>query len=364
MDRLGDDVLGLVLKRVPDGRDRKSCAEVSRQWARMEGFTRASIRVLEPACLPSFLPKFPNLVTVETSKPIPDSSLEIVARTCPNLRTLNLNAHLKLMAFQELEEEDSESDDVGDDGLHAVAARCPLLMSVTLRRRKGIGDAGVIALAENARNLSFLDVSWCVGITDEALGAISTLSFLTVLSLQGCALVTDLGLSYLASGSSSRTLRKLDLSECDQITDAGVRLLSKMSCLQELNLADCGPAITDAGGVAIAAIWSLRRLDLSWLINISDETLLAVAQNCRNLVKINVTGCELITGEGIRSFSGHGSLGILLLVSCYNVSANDVERTVLECRSLRYVGLDRTLRGWMPSSVQERLGQLCRIDWF
>ncbi|KAG1335311.1 F-box/LRR-repeat protein 2 [Cocos nucifera] len=357
MERLGDDMLGLVLKRITDRRDRKSCSEVSRQWTRVEGLTRTYLRALEPASMPSFLPRFPNLVTLETGKRIPDFSLEIVARTCPNLRTLNLNVHLNLTVAREFE--DLALDDVSDNGLRAVAAGCQRLMNVTLRRRKGIGDVGVIALAGNARNLSVLDMSWCDSITNEALSAITTLSSLTVLCLQGCAMVTDLGLSYLAIGSSSRTIRKVDLSECDQITDAGVCMLSEMSCLQELNLAECGPAITDVGGVALSAVHSLTRLDLSWLIN-----LFAVARNCRNLVKMNVTGCELITGEGIRSFSGHGSLEILVLVSCCNVSADDLEHTVLECRSLRYAGLDRALRGWMSSSAQEKLSQMCRIDWF
>ncbi|XP_008791698.1 F-box/LRR-repeat protein 2-like [Phoenix dactylifera] len=362
MERFGDDLLGFVLKRVTDRRDRQSCSEVSRQWARVEGLTRASLRVLEPAFMPSFLPRFPNLVTLETGKRIPDFSLETVATTCPNLRTLNLNVHLNLMASREFEE--SELDDVSDNGLRAVAAGCRQLMNVTLRRRKGIADVGVIALARNARNLSVLDLSWCDSITNMALSAISMLSSLTVLCLQGCTLVTDLGLCYLAMGSSSRTLRKLDLSECHQITDTGVCMLSEMSGLQELNLAECGSAITDIGGVALAAVHSLARLDLSYIINLSDVTLFAVARNCRNLVKMNVAGCELITGEGIRSFSGHGSLEILVLVSCCNVSADDVEHTVLACRSLRYVGLDGALRGWMSSSVQEKLSQMCRIDWF
>ncbi|XP_073110721.1 uncharacterized protein [Elaeis guineensis] len=362
MERLGDDVLGLVMKRITDRTDRKSCSEVSKQWTRVEGLTRTYLRVLEPATMPSFLPRFPNLVTLETGKRIPDFSLEILARTCPNLRTLNLNVHLNLTVVREFE--DLALDDVSDNGLRAVAAGCPRLMNVALRRRKGIGDVGVVALARNARNLSVLDLSWCDSITNEAICAIRTLSSLTVLCLQGCALVTDSGLSYLAIGSSSRTLRKLDLSECDQITDAGVCMLSEMSCLQELSLAECGPAITDVGGVAVSAVHSLTRLDFSWLINLSDVTLFAVARNCRNLVKLNVTGCELITGEGIRSFSGHGSLEILVLVSCCNISADDVEHTVLECRSLRYVGLDRALKGWMSSSVQEKLSQMCRIDWF
>nr|DAD26831.1 TPA_asm: hypothetical protein HUJ06_028299 [Nelumbo nucifera] len=281
MEKLGDDEIGLVLSRVFDLNDRKSCALVCKQWLRVEGLTRSSLRVLEPKLLHKFLPRFPNLATFGAGRGITDTDLEFVAQTCPNLRVLNLN----------------------------------------LRQTK------------------------------------------RVLNLQGCSLVTDWGLASLATGSSSRTLKKLVLAECDQITDVGVSLLQQMYQLEELNLAECGPKVTDVGGVAIAAIHTLERLDFSWLINISDVTLVAVAQNCCNLVEMDVTGCELITGAGIRAFSNHETLEVLVLASCYNVFGDDVEQTVVECQSLKYVGLDKGLRMWMPTVMQDNIRRFCILAW-
>ncbi|PKU81460.1 Oxygen-evolving enhancer protein 3, chloroplastic [Dendrobium catenatum] len=39
----------------------------------------------------------------------------------------------------------------------------------------------------------------------------------------------------------------------------------------------------------------LRKLDLSWLINLSNSSVIAIAQNCQNLLEIRLIGCEQIT---------------------------------------------------------------------
>ncbi|XP_010254010.1 PREDICTED: F-box/LRR-repeat protein 20-like [Nelumbo nucifera] len=361
MEKLGDDEIGLVLSRVFDLNDRKSCALVCKQWLRVEGLTRSSLRVLEPKLLHKFLPRFPNLATFGAGRGITDTDLEFVAQTCPNLRVLNLNLR---QTKRVLEEFDALGlDDVGDDGISAVATGCRSLAKVCLRRRRGIGNVGVITLIKSSQNLTALDLTKCEKVTDQALEAIGAATSLQVLNLQGCSLVTDWGLASLATGSSSRTLKKLVLAECDQITDVGVSLLQQMYQLEELNLAECGPKVTDVGGVAIAAIHTLERLDFSWLINISDVTLVAVAQNCCNLVEMDVTGCELITGAGIRAFSNHETLEVLVLASCYNVFGDDVEQTVVECQSLKYVGLDKGLRMWMPTVMQDNIRRFCILAW-
>ncbi|XP_072978557.1 F-box protein At5g07670-like [Typha angustifolia] len=363
MDMLGDDELYSILRRVSDSRDRKSCSEVSKQWARAEGLTRSFLRLLDPQFLPSFLPRFPNLTTFESCSRVSDPNLDLLAHTCPSLKTLNLNLHQTRSGLESFDDIRLD-EDFGDDGLRAVAAGCRRLTKVFMRRRKGIGDSGIASLVSLAKNLTVLDLSWCSRITDEALGAIGAVSSLSVLCLHGCSLVTDSGLASLSNGPLlSRSIRRLDLSECDRISDNGVMSLRKLSFLQELDLAECGPKVTDAGIVAIASVSSLRRLSVKWLINLSDAAVLALARDCQYLVELDVTGCELITGAGIRAFSGHGSLEILVLASCYNLTVDDVAVVVSGCPTLRYVGLDRVLRGWMSSSVYERLSGVCRIGW-
>ncbi|KAF5456473.1 hypothetical protein F2P56_025956 [Juglans regia] len=308
MSTLGDDEVGLILDWVDDPYARKSLSLVCKQWLRVEGLTRLSIRVLDLDSFRGFIPRFPNLVTFECSRRITDDDLRFLAQTCPKIEALNLN--LK-PPRENSDEFDQPCDDVGDDGLCALAIGCRKLSKVLLRRRKNIGDVGVVSLINLASTLTNLDLGWCNLITDQALAAIG----------------------------------------------------EQMYCLEELNMAECGPKITDIGGVAIATIQTLKRLNFSWLINVSDPTLFALAENCQKLVAVDFTGCELITGAGIRAFSNHTCLETLVFPSCYNIGVHDLENVVLGCRSLRCVVLDKRLKTWLTPMMQEYISIFCSLYW-
>eukprot|EP00252_Welwitschia_mirabilis_P002916 TRINITY_DN12923_c0_g1_i1.p1 TRINITY_DN12923_c0_g1~~TRINITY_DN12923_c0_g1_i1.p1 ORF type:complete len:364 (+),score=53.59 TRINITY_DN12923_c0_g1_i1:531-1622(+) len=362
MDKISDDEIGLILKKVKDKRDRRACSQVCTQWRRVEGSIRTVLKVINPYLLRSFLPRYPNLVALEAGKGIADSDLELISETCFNLQIINLNVTKTLRVLEGFD--DMEADLVTDEGICAVAAGCRELRRVFLRRRKGIGDVGATALIKLS-NLTHLDLSWCHGITDRSLEAVGSSGSLQVLILHGCTGITDWGLAALATGISARTLKRLDLRECGQITDVGVSLLQQMSCLQVLNLAECGPKVTDTGGVALGAVSALESINFSWLINISDVSLVAIAENCHNLKEIDVTGCDHVTGFGVRAFSQHKCLQVMILASCYNVFGDDIEQMIIECPTLLYVGVDKGLRRTIPDGLLERIqGQgRCRIEW-
>ncbi|XP_059639105.1 uncharacterized protein LOC132281418 [Cornus florida] len=359
MDRFGDDVLGLILNWVDNPNDRKSFSEVCKHWYKVEGLHRSSLQVFEPNLLPNFLPRFPNLVSLKSIKVITNTQIKFIAKTCPNIEVLNLNYKRTHDGFRDI----PAWDDVDGYGICEIAMGCPNLAELYLRRRCQVRNFGVISIVNLARNLTTLDLAGCNRIADEALKAIGNANSLQVLSLQGCWLITDMGLALLASGSLSRTLRKLVIAECDRITDIGVLHLREMCCLEELNLADCGAKVTDIGGVAIAAMQTLKTLHLPWLINISDATVISLAQNCLNLMAVDLTGCELITGDGIRAFANHKSLEILVLASCHNFKGDDVLEMVLGCRTLRHIMLDERMRMWIPVTMQENISKFCMLEW-
>ncbi|CAK7353192.1 unnamed protein product [Dovyalis caffra] len=294
-------------------------------------------------------------------KRITNTHLEFIAKTCPKLEFLNLN-------LKQLSVESQNSDgfdevlDFDDVGVLAIANGCCKLCEVLFRRRKRVGNVGIISLVKCAQSLSVLDLGRCNLINDSSLEAIGCMILIRVLNLEGCSLITDKGLAFLATGSSSRTLKRLVLAECDRVTDFGVSLLQGMCSLEELNLAECGPKVTDDGVIAVASIASLKRLNLSWLINVSDITLVAIAEKCRNLVALDLTGCEMITGAGIRAFGYHQCLDSLVMASCYNICGDDVDM-VLKCRSLRSIVLDRGLRMWIPMRMQENISRFCQLHW-
>ncbi|KAG6624811.1 hypothetical protein CIPAW_16G053300 [Carya illinoinensis] len=109
---------GLILNWVDDPYARKSLSVVCKQWLRVEGLTRLSIRVLDLDSFRGFLPRFPNLVNFECSRRITDDDLRFLAQTCPKIEALNLN--LK-PPRENSDEFDQPCDDVGDDGLCALA---------------------------------------------------------------------------------------------------------------------------------------------------------------------------------------------------------------------------------------------------
>ncbi|CAN0907206.1 F-box/LRR-repeat protein 4 [Linum grandiflorum] len=264
MPELSDDEVASILKWTDDPSLRKTFSLVCKQWLRVEGNTRLSIRVLDPDLLFNFLPRFPNLITFESPKLLLDSHLEFLASSCPKIEVLSLTLkHSAESGFYDGYDEISTFADVGDRGIYAVASGCASLTKVLLRRRTNVGNVGVTHLVNCARNLTSLDLGWCSLIDDQSVEAISRLNSIRVLNLEGCSLITDRGLSYLASGSSSTTLKKLILADCDRITDFGVSLLHQIQCLEELNLAECGPKVTDNGGMVLASIPSIRRLNFS-----------------------------------------------------------------------------------------------------
>ncbi|GAB2223276.1 hypothetical protein Droror1_Dr00017416 [Drosera rotundifolia] len=247
-----------------------------------------SLLALDSNPIPKFLPRFPNLIKFESSTHMTNTQLEFVAKTCPHIEILNLSS-------RDINRVGDESgvDDVGDVGLCAISKGCVKMERVLLRGRKKVGDLGVIGMVKVLKGLVWLDLGGCVGVTDESLRVIGEVGMIRVLDIRGCSMITNEGLGWLVSGGLCDRLEKLVIAECDRITDHGVCLLQGLRCLKELSLADCGPRITDVCGMAIAKIKTLERLNLSWLINIMDITLIEVARNCENLVvQIVITGCE------------------------------------------------------------------------
>ncbi|KAM5565622.1 hypothetical protein ABKV19_019573 [Rosa sericea] len=297
---LGEDELALIVNKVSDPADRKSFSEVCKLWYKVESLNRSSLRLLGPDFPRQVLLRFPNLVKFETSHSI------TLANGCQNLSKIMLNW------------------------------------------MGSINVSVLVSLISIAHNLTHLDLGGCIKVSDEALEAIGSSSSISYLNLECCLLVTDRGLGFLGNGSISKTLKTLILNWITSITDVGVSHLQKMHCLEHLSLADCSqPEITDVGGAAISAILTLKKLSLCRLGEVSDRTIVALAQNCPNLEMVDLSGCG-ITGAGIRAFSGHACLQTIVLRLC-EVGASDLEHLVLSCRSLKSILVHhKTLKQILP----------------
>ncbi|GER25583.1 F-box/LRR-repeat protein 7 [Striga asiatica] len=361
MERLLDELLSLILDKIKDPIDRKSFSQVCKSWFRVEGLHRPSLRVLDADLIPNFLPRFPNLLKFRASTRINSSLIQFVATTCPRIQVLNLNRKETDDLYTELEEE----ADLDDEGLLGIASRCRDLETVFLRKRIAIGDSGISALLGYSKNLRSLDLGLCSRVSDEGIKRIGDLKHLEALSLQGCWLITDSGLASLGEGSLCGTLKKLILAECDRITDEGLMCLKGMVCLEELNLSECGPNVTDVGMSILATFSSLKVLNLSWLVSVSSVGVRALAKGCQNMEVLDISGCEMVTSCAVRAFAGHACLRELVWTNYeFAIMDDDLEILVFGCQSLERIVLDKRFIIWITTGTQESISsQNCRLEF-
>ncbi|PWA43359.1 Leucine-rich repeat, cysteine-containing subtype [Artemisia annua] len=344
MELLGDDELLSIFDKVHDDRDRISFYRVSKQFLKVACIRLQRLPILSPHLLKYILHASANMVTFKCDKPLSNTYMELLARSCPNLKRLWLNS-----------EEGDFQFDFDDDGLCAVAKACSRLSGVELYGRLHVGDIGVDCLVRSCKDLRNLILSRCARVTDESLKSIRELNSLQRLDLEGC-LISDMGLEYMAKADLKNNLMSLSLDECDKISDIDISHLKQMVNLTRLSLSNCGVNITDSGIFTLSQIIpNIEVLHLSWLINITDISLSQIARNCKKLKFIELRGCEAITGKGVRCFAHHPRLSSLYMSSCYNIFWEDVESVASTCRNLEHIELSRRIKTPMPNATLQEL---------
>ncbi|GJT46134.1 leucine-rich repeat, cysteine-containing subtype protein [Tanacetum coccineum] len=251
--------------------------------------------------------------------------MKMIAESCPNIEHLDLSKWLDQKVGK------LEFDDVG---LVAIANACGHLVNVNLSGRLGFREIGIGSLVRSCKKLTTLIIGNCVTVTDKSLKMIREATRLEKLDLQGCYMISNLGLEYLANGKLKHCLETLYLNSCDRITDNGIIHLKKLASLRTLGLSRCGANITDYGVVALCELPNLEILHLDFLINITDISLLEIGRKCLNLLWINLSGCQTITSVGLRCFFGHQRLSKLffgekvLFMLSLSCSASKLEAVV------------------------------------
>ena len=203
------------------------------------------------------------------------------------------------------------------DGCHAVSGRdvltmCevrPTLADLHLAELDTVTDPIVGLIAAQVSSLRSLDLSWCNRITDEGLALLAPraagLERLILRKLD----ISSTGVDALARHCTS--LRTVDLSHCDNVDNASLlRLVA-------------------ASGA------TLRKLKVAWLMSIDDATVQQIWTLCPQLEKIDLEGCKRLTSDLLPP---PASLQLLSLVSVDSVSDGDLEALVRKRPGLRVVG--------------------------
>ncbi|KAK2432585.1 F-box/LRR-repeat protein [Trifolium repens] len=235
---------------------------------------------------------------------------------------------------------------VTDMGIGCIAVGCRKLKLISLKWCVGVADLGVDLIAIKCKQLSSMDLSY-LPITEKCLSSIFKLQHLEDLVLEGCFGVGDDSLNNLVFNQGCKTLKKLDISGCQNISHIGLSKLTSISgCVEQLVLADGSPVtlsfadslsklsmlqsitldgciITSDGLKAIGNLGiSLKELSLSKCSGVTDEALSFLVSKHRDLRKLDITCCRKITDVSIASIANScRSLTSLKMESCTLVSS-------------------------------------------
>lgn len=190
---------------------------------------------------------------------ITDSGLTVLANGCRGMKHLDVNkcSNLGDGGISTVAETCSDSlkalkcldcYKVGDEAVLSLAKFCTNLETLIIGGCRDISDESVRSLAYAACNhtLKRLRMDWCTNISDSSVKCIlSQCTNLEALDIGCCEEVKDAAFHGL-DGKLGLRLRILKVSNCSQITVAGIGLLLELcSSLEYLDVRSC-PHITEA----------------------------------------------------------------------------------------------------------------------
>ena len=224
------------------------------------------------------------------------------------------------------------------------------------------------------KNLTQLDLSSCLGVTNRVLHRLVELPTLRALELRQAA-ITDEGLSCFVNSTSLKRLKlnicnriegwslaklssltSVDLSYCSGLTDHGFRCLGSLTSLIQLDMSRCIPISDNEPDyltsptarlelafsewdefMFLSHLMSLRILNVSWT-SISDTGLKCLV-GLSSLVDLNLAQCLEITADGLTSLERLESIARLDLSGCPAVD-DAVLRSVESLTSLTSLSLE------------------------
>ncbi|CAN4123711.1 unnamed protein product [Withania somnifera] len=360
-DRLGDDELRVIVSRLESEKDKEVFGLVCKRWLLLQSTERKKLCARAgPHMLRKIAARFSQLDELDLSQPLPrsfypgitDSDLSVIATAFYSLRILNLH----------------NCKGITDNGIAAIGSSFSSLQSLDVSYCRKLRDNGLSAVAEGCRELRTLNLSGCRLVSDSLLKALSkNCHNLEELGLQGCINITDTGLCVLVEGC--RNIKHLDINKCSNIGNIGVSAVSKAcaSILSTLKLLDCFKVGDESilsladncknletlviGGcrnisdesmksLAVACSKSLRKLRMDWCLNIYDSSLDCILSGCRNLEVLDIGCCEGVTDAAFQHL-GSGELMLELKIlkasNCRKITIEGIKKLLNSCESLEYL---------------------------
>ncbi|XP_055822692.1 EIN3-binding F-box protein 1-like [Solanum dulcamara] len=257
---------------------------------------------------------------------ITNVGLSAIAHGCPSLRVLSL----------------WNVPDVEDEGLMEIAKGCHSLEKLDLSECPSISNKGLVAIAENCPNLTSLTIESCRNIGNEGLKAIGRCcTKLESLTIKNCPLVGDQAIVSLLS-SSNTMLKKVKLHLLN-ITDFSLAVIGHYGkAITDLNLCSLYH-VTERGfwvmGTA-QGLQSLASLTIALCVGVTDLSLEVVGKGCTNLKSMCLRQCWCVSDGGLVDFArAAGSLEYLLLEECHRITQRGILNAVSNCSKLKSLSL-------------------------
>ncbi|KAK9144376.1 hypothetical protein Sjap_004279 [Stephania japonica] len=378
MGLLSDEILLMVLSRVPESQRKPNCL-VCKRWLFLAGRLVRSVKVVDWGFVESgrLISRFPNLIDIDLSRACigsakTGSSGVLLTHRLVSVR-LNHVDFVDFAANRFVCDEKLVPSEAVERGLSVIANGCPNLRKLVL---VSASELGVSSVAEECPTLQELEIHRC---DDSSLRGISGCLNLQVLKLIGfvdgvySSVVSDIGLTILAHGC--KRLVKLELSGCEGSYD-GIRAIGQCcQMLEELALSDHRmdggwmAALSFCENLKTLKLQSCKRIDLNpgplehlgscptlerlhlercqvrdklsmealfrvcvavrevffqdcWGL---DNEMFSVASLCRRVKFLSLEGCSLLTTEGVEKVVlSWVELQRLRVVSCNNIKGSEV----------------------------------------
>lgn len=203
---------------------------------------------------------------------------------------------------------------ISDEAVAAVAQLLPVLEEFSLQAYH-VTDTALTYFAHKASsNCTTLRLQSCWELTNHAaLNIANSLPNLRVLSLAGCSKITDEGIEIIAE--NVKGLRSLNVSWCMRVTDTALEVIAcDLGQLQELILDRC-IHVSDVGVGYLSTLSSLRTLSIRWCTHVHDAGMQHVC-SMRQLRVLRLSGCTHISAEALSNLTQLRHLSELELTNC------------------------------------------------
>lgn len=195
----------------------------------------------------------------------------------------------------------------------SFAKNCRQMLEFDLHNCQLTNDASVTALLTHGMHLRELRLGLCKFITDDAFLAVANdriVDTLRILDLTNCDLLTDSAVAKIIS--CAPRLRNLVLAKCNKITDRAVQSISKLGkSLHYVHLGHCSHITDNAVIDLVKACSRIRYIDLACCHRLTDTSVEHLA-TLPKLRRIGLVKCQAITDQSILALAkarpgAHGS---------------------------------------------------------